>query len=452
MKSLSITIIGGGASGMLTALNIIKFTKKPITINIIEPNQIGLGMAYNVESVDLLLNVPAIKMSCISDEPRHFMDWLIEKKFPYREYEFVPRKIYGQYLSDTFNKVVSSNKLVSVNQINDLAVDISLDKDCFYVKTKTNGEIKSDKIVLALGNYPPDPPKTLSKEYIHSPLYIANPLKNKALDILGADIKTVFVLGTGLTAVDSIILIRKKYPKASIIGVSNHGYLPVQHNLSQTYPSFYNELKGLKSTLEIFKTVNKHIRIAESRQIDYKAVTDSIRPYTQELWSNLSDNEKLTFLRHLRHIWGVARHRMSLETSNYIYELINFGKIKLLRGKVKEVAEENGYLNITLQIGKKRTAETFKADCLLNCTGPQTDYEKIDNELIKNILQKGIIQTDNIKYGINADLNGAVIDKENKISQKIFTIGPPMKGILWECVAIPEIKIQAHRLAEKLTE
>ncbi|HWY12485.1 MAG TPA: FAD/NAD(P)-binding protein [Bacteroidia bacterium] len=448
----TVTIIGGGASGMLTVVNIIKMSTKPTTINIIEPNSIGLGMAFNVDSMNLLLNVPAIRMSCISTEPKHFINWIAEKQLSYGEKDFVPRKIYGQYLSDTYNKFVKSNKLVSVDHIKDLAVDIVLENDSYYVETKAGKNIKSDKVVLALGNYPPNHPKTKSLGYINSPLYISNPLNNNSLDGLGPDIKNVFVLGTGLTAVDSIILVRQKYPKSNIIAFSNHGYLPVQHNLSQTYPSFYDELKGVKTTLEIFKTVNKHIKIAASQQIDYKAVTDSIRPYTQEIWNNLPDEEKLAFLRHLRHIWGVARHRMPYESSNYIYELINFGKIKLFSGKVKEIVEENKHLNITLQIGKKQIEETFSVDCLLNCTGPQTDYEKIDNELVKNILQKGIIQTDKIKYGINTDQNGAIINKENEVSQKIYTIGPPMKGILWECVAIPEIKMQAYKLAEKLTE
>src|SRR5207253_2336942 len=122
VEPFSITIVGGGASGMLTAVNIIKLSKKPVIINIIEPNSIGLGMAFNVESMNLLLNVIAIKMSCISTEPQHFLNWINEKKLPYGEKDFVPRKIYGQYLSDTYNKFASSNELVTVNHIKGLAV------------------------------------------------------------------------------------------------------------------------------------------------------------------------------------------------------------------------------------------------------------------------------------------------------------------------------------------
>ncbi|MBC7865487.1 MAG: oxidoreductase, partial [Bacteroidia bacterium] len=85
-------------------------------------------------------------------------------------------------------------------------------------------------------------------------------------------------------------------------------------------------------------------------------------------------------------------------------------------------------------------------------TGPQTDFENIYYELIKNLVSRKLIATDEIKYGLNTDLNGAIIDKSGKTLTDLFTLGPPMKGILWECVAIPEIKIQAEKLAALLVK
>jgi len=447
---MEITIIGGGASGLLTAVNILKTNTRSVIINIIEPGSLGLGAAYNVENMRHLLNVPAFKMSCISDDPDHFINWLKEKGYTYKNTDFVARKIYGEYIRSTYDKYLDENKSATVNHIKDHAIDIVNENGVLFVATKGGKKIKSDKIVLALGNFSSTHPKTKSNDYISDPKYIANPLDANSIKKITDKTRNVFIIGTGLTAVDTIISIREANPKVSIIAFSNHGYLPVQHNLNQSYPSYYEELKGIKTTLELFNVVHKHIKLAAAKHIDYKAVTDAIRPYTQEIWSNLPEKEKLQFLRHLRHYWGVARHRMPSESANYIYELINFGKVQLLKGRIKDIRIEGKHLVVATET-RKGEIENHQADYVINCTGPQSDYGKIDNTLIKNLVNKGLIVPDDIKYGINADKNGAVIGKDNIPSNKLFTVGPPMKGILWECVAIPEIKMQTNKLAIELT-
>ena len=63
--------------------------------------------------------------------------------------------------------------------------------------------------------------------------------------------------------------------------------------------------------------------------------------------------------------------------------------------------------------------------------------------LVQQLLKNQIIAPDLLNYGINAQ-------KDGQISQNIYTIGPPLKGILWESTAVPEIRVQAHDLASKI--
>jgi uncharacterized NAD(P)/FAD-binding protein YdhS len=46
--------------------------------------------------------------------------------------------------------------------------------------------------------------------------------------------------------------------------------------------------------------------------------------------------------------------------------------------------------------------------------------------------------------------NYALKDKTGKPSHVIFTLGPPLKGLLWESVAVPELRTQAAKLAGEL--
>lgn len=87
---------------------------------------------------------------------------------------------------------------------------------------------------------------------------------------------------------------------------------------------------------------------------------------------------------------------------------------------------------------------------VINCTGPKTDLHKIDDQLIVNLLKRGLITADEMKLGINALPDGTIIRKDHSLSSSLFTIGSLLKGILWESTAVPELRVQAKSLANDL--
>ena len=73
-----ITIIGGGASGTLLALNLLRYEgDERLEINLVEKRQhIGRGVAFSTDEDAHLLNVPAGKMGAFPDDVEHFHRWL----------------------------------------------------------------------------------------------------------------------------------------------------------------------------------------------------------------------------------------------------------------------------------------------------------------------------------------------------------------------------------------
>jgi uncharacterized NAD(P)/FAD-binding protein YdhS len=69
-------IIGGGASGILTALHLQRSACPPGRLVIVEPGtDLGKGIAYSTTDIGHLLNVRAGRMSALPDDPGHFTDW-----------------------------------------------------------------------------------------------------------------------------------------------------------------------------------------------------------------------------------------------------------------------------------------------------------------------------------------------------------------------------------------
>lgn len=448
----TIVIIGGGLSGAITAVNLMRQSKTELILFIVEksPNEIGRGLAYSTTNRHHLLNVPAGKMSCLYDDPSHLMSFLDERKYNYTNTSFIPRQLYGEYVHHTFKQCCESYaNLHKIEIVRTEATNISTIGTQQVVQLLNGNTISCDKVVLAIGNFEPSDPKLKDAHYTISRNYIKDPFNGEVIKKIPTD-KEVLIIGTGLTAIDIILSLKENKHNAKITVISNHGYLPVQHQLGVTYADYCNELNDLHSSLELFKVIRKHMRLAEKTGIDYRAVIDVIRPSTQKIWRTLSVSEKKKFLDHLRHIWGVARHRMAKEVFIAVQEMLDAGLVTLRAGRLQKINLDKDKFHVVFNERKTKKEEQLRADYIVNCTGPESNYDKINSQLVKNLLKSGSIAKDNINYGIDASESGRIIGADKKESTSLTTLGPPMKGILWECTAVPEIKVQAYNLAKEL--
>ncbi|MCB1077017.1 MAG: FAD/NAD(P)-binding protein, partial [Verrucomicrobiae bacterium] len=100
-----VAIIGGGFSGILTAVNLVRLSRQPLRITLINhARPAGRGIAYGTRRPEHLLNVAARNMSAFPDWPDHFVRWLRTRSeydsVPDHELreKFIPRMTYGDYL------------------------------------------------------------------------------------------------------------------------------------------------------------------------------------------------------------------------------------------------------------------------------------------------------------------------------------------------------------------
>jgi len=93
---------------------------------------------------------------------------------------------------------------------------------------------------------------------------------------------------------------------------------------------------------------------------------------------------------------------------------------------------------------------TLRVAKVINCTGPRTDYSKYQHPLLINLLARGLIDHDPLALGIKALPSFDVLRYRGGPAGWLFTIGAPLKGMLWESTAIAEIRVQAQALADQL--
>lgn len=451
-----ITIIGAGFCGIITALNLAKQSgNQNLDITLIHSGSpFGKGVAYNPNSEKSLLNVPCEKMSCFYDQPNHFLDWTCSQvgyelhKPEFISKLFLPRALYGKYLLETWNKEIAKlPKNVSLRIIEAFATDVNEYEKGYAITLSTGILLNTKYLVLATGNEKPGNPKISNKEFYSSKNYFQNPWNRESTSNLKSE-GDILIIGNGLTMVDTVMELCENKFKGRIFTISPNGFSILPHRHSGTsYTAFSDEIKGQYDLNRIYSTFVNHSRKLRELGISAEPITDSLRPFTQNIWINLSVTEKKRFLSHVRHLWGLARHRLPIHIHDQIQKLRIEKKLEILKGRINDIHENQDV--ITLEYYNKVTQqdETLHVTRIINCTGPQVNVQKSTNPLLKSLVQKGMIQSDLYRLGVVTTSEYEVVNAYDQVLQGMYTLGGNLRGMLWETTAVPELKKQCHDVA-----
>jgi uncharacterized NAD(P)/FAD-binding protein YdhS len=447
----NIAIIGAGLSGTLLAMNLLRQPcNDAVHIKLIDRNsEDDLGPAYSTDE-DYLLNVPVEIMGAVSQDPEHFLNWLRSKKIAAERGDYLPRKVYRRYIQEMLQRARQEKKdNRTLQRIRGEALDLTVTGRQARISVRNQDDFSADKVVLALGNSPPQNPGLKNRSFVQSKKYIQNPWHPDIFTRFSPD-DTILFIGTGQTMVDLATGLYRKKHKGKLLAISRRGILPLSQKMVDPYPSFFNELQGHSRILPIFKIIRKHLDLALQNGLDARAVIDSLRPHTAAIWMQLPPVEKRRFLRHIFRYWEIIRSRIPPESDRIIRELRSSGQLKILSGKMVDLTPKEDLMVMHYIERDSNIEKTESTHLVINCMGPNLDYEKREQTLIKNLILKKLIQCDPVHLGINALPDGSVITETGKPSDILYTIGLTLKGIVWEALATPEIRVQAENLARIL--
>jgi uncharacterized NAD(P)/FAD-binding protein YdhS len=60
------------------------------------------------------------------------------------------------------------------------------------------------------------------------------------------------------------------------------------------------------------------------------------------------------------------------------------------------------------------------------------------------------VSADEVGLGVRATADFAAVERDGARSRWIRVLGPPLKEVLWETTAVPELRAQAFRVAEAI--
>ncbi len=448
-SKFSVAIIGGGFSGAILAAQLLRQGDPSISVVVVEKtSSVGRGLAYGTDCSSLLLNVRARNMSAFPDDPNHFLRWAQSNHDPSTgPGSFLPRAVYGRYVQSVLNESVQLAGNDRMEWVTDETLQLSPTDDGIELELHSGRRLLADRVVLALGNFPPSNPLAAWKAETGS-RYFRDPWSGstfKSVENLG----DVLLVGSGLTSVDVAVQLRERGCRGTIHILSRRGLLPQPHKATDACPPFWNN-SSPKSVSGLLRLVRQQVEGAQKQRIEWQSVFDSLRPQVAQIWQSLSEPERRRFLRHVRPYWEVHRHRAAPQIAQSIAEQISGGQIKVHAGRITGYTEDGSRVKVTYHDRKSGKANSISVDRIINCTGPESDCRRLDNRLISSLLASGSARPDPLFLGLDVSPDGALVSRNGTISDSLFAIGPIRKGSVWESTAVPELREQIHRLAERL--
>lgn len=452
MSQFTVAIIGGGFTGTTLAAQLLRSSGGSVSVVLIERGaRLGRGVAYNTEYAEHLLNVRARSMSAYPDDPEHFLEWARLNHDPNASADdYLSRPLYGQYIASVLQEEIEGHPGYFVH-VQDEAVSLARAGGAAEIRLRSERTLFADKVVIALGNFPPGDPR-LPGRTPHSLRYVSNPWKSSLWTSALGDVsqgKSVLLVGSGLTSVDVAITLRERGFRGCIHILSRRGLLPHSHKAAAIWPLFWND-QSPRTVRGLLRLVRTQIEGANKEGSNWRAVIDSLRPFTQEIWRSLSLAERRRFLRHVRPYWDVHRHRVAPAIGARLASQIQNGQIKVHAGRIKEYAEDVDGVDVTYCARESGQLERVRVDHVVNCTGPESDCRKVDDSFLTDLMRRKLGRPDSLFLGLDVSSDGALIDAYGDVSDLLYAIGPVRKGSLWETIAVPELRVQASELSKLL--
>jgi uncharacterized NAD(P)/FAD-binding protein YdhS len=451
----TVAIVGGGFTGTTLAAQLLRNSGGSVSVFLIERGaRLGRGVAYSTECRAHLLNVRARNMSAYPDDPEHLLHWARLNHDPgVSPDDYLPRPVFGQYVASVLQQEIEHHP-GQVEHVQDEAVSIARIGESAEICLRSGRTLFADKVVIALGNLPPGDPR-LPGRTPHSLRYVSNPWKpnlwtSSPLGDVPHD-KSILLVGSGLTSVDVAITLRQRGFQGTIHILSRRGLLPQTHKAGAVWPPFWDD-QSPRTVRGLLRLIRAQVEAARKAGSGWRAVIDSLRPFTQEIWRSLSFKERRRFLRHVRSYWDVHRHRIAPAVDARIASQIQDGQIKIHAGRIRAYAEDIDGVDVTYCARESGQLERLRVDRVINCTGPESDCRKADDPLLTNLMRQKLARPDPLFLGLDVSPDGALIDAHGAASSFLYAIGPVRKGSLWETIAVPELRVQASELSRLLLD
>ncbi len=454
----------------------------------------GPGYAYQADFECNLLNTRADAMSAVANDKQHFMKWLGEHGSDHAHdfpdtlidgNEFLPRSLFGRYLSDHFDnaQALARKHGVQVTRIASEVTDlITLADQTVCLDTTDAGAHMVDRVVLCMGNLP-------STNFSHLqgiPGFLNSPYPTQTMARGIPKMAPVCVLGTGLSAIDAVLSLVEAGHCGKIILASRNGRLPSVRGifnksrtleqltrknidafasanggalkLTDVFSVLEQEVKSatggacnireiMNSGAGILDYISSEIALASNAERLWQSVIYSTNSVIDYVWHRLSIEDKRRFQKTFGSLWSSYRVSFPVKNAHKLHALLRADRV-LVFGGVKSV-NYNGVDQIfETRIHDHETGfrTIVESEHLINATGYSVQVTQSEVPLIQNLLKRNLAEPSEFG-GFKLDFEtGRLINSGGLSSPNVSVLGSLAAGTyFWTNAMDMNVRLAKHQ-------
>ncbi len=458
VPSVDLAVVGAGASAtfLLAAVRRRWVGDLPRTALIEKGRCPGPGVAYRTEDPRHRMNVRVCQLTAHPDEPDHFLDWARAVDPSITAEDYVPRGLYGRYLTTVLDD--ATRPPARVRRLRGEVTSV-LQGPPWPAPREPRGHgaegvllvgrhgplVRADHVVLAVG-VPPTGPRRFRVESATESggLYVDDPWRPDALaGLQGRD--RVVVVGTGLTMVDVALSLLGRHGVREVTAVSTTGRLPEAHDAVRASPS---RPLGRPEEATARGIVTWLREVVGSEPAGWAAAVDGVRWSSPDIWAALPVDEQARLLRLAGSRWSRLRHRMPPEVAGEVDAARRAGRLRLVAGRVEEVRSGAGGVEVRVR-RPSAPGLVLSASAVVNCTGPPGVWATSD-PLVRDLVDTGTVGVGPHGLGLAVADDGAVLDPSGHPLPQLSVLGALRRGTEFEATAVPELRLQAEQVVRRL--
>lgn len=443
-----VAIVGGGYSGTVLALHLLRNLSRGHIV-VIEPRtELGAGLAYSTLDNAHRINVPARQLGVSSVPEDRFIRWL-ETRQPGsvggdidQTQSFVPRHCFGKFVRDRLAAALAVSS-VTLEHRSTYATDARVIDGGLELSFANGPTLSALTVAVATGHGVPALPNPLPAALSDADAFIANPWETGALARIASD-DDVLIVGTGLTMADVAATLMARGHKGKIVALSRHGLLAQSASLDAT-PAAVDFSAWPAAPISMYvRRLRDKIARTERAGGSWRDVLTALRQQGGALWRRLSLAEKQRFVRHLKCFYDAHRYRMSPGLAARVAAARHRGQIEIVAGRLRGARRDGDAMFVDILRRGARESERRRFGFIVNCTGMRQPLDA--DHFLGALIARGLAYADPLGLGLMVDRDCRVFG----ISRNLFALGPPTREHFGDIVGAPEIAEQAQELVATL--
>ena len=126
------------------------------------------------------------------------------------------------------------------------------------------------------------------------------------------------------------------------------------------------------------------------------------------------------------------------------------GRLEIVAGRIAAAIRIDGQIAVDIVRRGGGAIITRRFARIIDCTGLSESPLQSANPLLRTLLERGAAREDALGSGFDVGEDLGLVGVDGCASRRVKAIGPLARAAFWECIAIPDIRLQCAQLADAL--